>query len=179
MRPLLLALVLTAAVRAQPVATAAPRAVQRAISLDGADPSPAYPVAVGSSLAISGATVGAGGGAVVVFVVAYVLSDCSPFGCGETFPDIALPTAIAFTAGGILGSTVIVRLASDAPTVRWPWLLPDLGLELGAWRKALAGAVVGSIPGLLVATGLQDAGPGWWFAVPVAQGLGAGIALAL
>lgn len=130
-------------------------------------------VVSGTAFGTAGALIGGGGAALGVLLTA-----CGPFGC--TGPDLTVPLVVAFTAGGAIGSAVLVEMvARDAG---WPGLgrPADLGLRPGDGWRALAGAAVGTVPGLLIVALVGPTeGGGEWLAVPLAQGIGTGIALGL
>jgi hypothetical protein len=127
----------------------------------------------GTAFGTAGAIVGGGGAALGVLLTA-----CGPFGC--TGPDLTVPLIVAFSAGGAVGSAVLIEAV--ARDLGWGgYRRPaDLGLRRGDGWRALAGAAVGTVPGLVAVAliGPTESG-GEWLAVPIAQGIGTGIALSL
>ena len=167
MRVLVLAL-LAGSASAQPVAS---------LRLDAALPEADGPrgirVVSGTAFGTAGALIGSGGAALGVLLAA-----CGPFGC--TGPDLMVPLVVAFSAGGAVGSAVLVEMV--ARDLGWGGFgrPADLGLRHGDGWRALAGAAGGTIPGLLVVALIGPTeGGGEWLAVPIAQGLGTGLALSL
>ena len=183
MRPLLTLILLAASslatsARAQPVVPLAPAGLGPSFA-SSTGPSPAGRAAAGALLGTTGAFVGGGSAALGVLAVAYVIGDCSPFGCAGPVPDLSAPLVVAFTAGGAVGSAVMIGLTSSG-AAGWRSREPLELFAPGAWRRALAGAALGSVPGLLVVAlvGPSEGGVEW-VAVPIAQGIGTGIALSL
>jgi len=167
-RPALLAVLLTAAASAQPVALPLPPARLAVVVLNGVpreDAGSGLRFVVGTSMAVGGSIVGAGLGALTVLALALDASDRA--------------LVVGFTAGGVVGSALAVAVATEALGLPTLWPAPSAAFRRDDWLRALAGAAAGSVPGLLIATGLQGEDPGWWLAVPIAQALGAGLAIAL
>ncbi|MEM7787664.1 MAG: hypothetical protein AAF594_08050 [Bacteroidota bacterium] len=184
-RPLLLALALAGSAAAQPVAPSA-SGVRLAVAADdlrlgATDPAPVYTGAIATLFGTSGAFLGAGGSAITLLLVELVIRECSPFGCPDGGGDEGLPARYiaAYVAGGVAGAAISVRAFGAAP--RSPYaLLPDPGIESDDWKRALVGALVGTLPGITAALLIPPSEAGVeWIAVPIAQGLGAGIAVAL
>ncbi|PAP76705.1 hypothetical protein [Rubrivirga marina] len=174
MRALLLALLAISAT-AQPVAS-----LRLGAPLPEADVSPGLRATAGTLFGTTGAFVGGGSAALGVVMVGFVAGDCSPFGCAGTVPDLTVPLVVAFASGGALGSAVAVHLIATDAGRRYGTRAADVGFRRDDWARALAGALVGTVPELLaVALIGPSEGGGEWIAVPIAQGLGTGLALAL
>lgn len=183
----------SAAPRAQPLVPPSPVAFRLVLAdgapLDGRDPltapTPGGDVYTGSVIALVSAPMAMVGGLVAVtavFVLDAAQAGCSPFGCTGTLRGGHLYTA-AWALGGAAAATGNVlwleRYDRSAPSV-----LPAPDVRRGDWRWALAGVAVGTAVGVGVQSAflnLDDEDSSVWpvFAVPVAQGLGAGVALAL
>ena len=171
-----LAFVLLAASSLATSASAQPVAFDpsvRAGLVAASDVSPVTRAAAATAFGTVGAVLGSGGAILGVFLTA-----CGPFGCADS--DLAAPFVAAFVVGGVVGSAVLVELV--ARDVGWTGFgrPVDLGLRRGDGWRALAGAAVGTVPGLLVVAlvGPSEGGVEW-VAVPIAQGIGTGIALSL
>ena len=170
MRLVLALLLLAPAASAQPLAASPASPVSW--SLTTPDDRSASDVVSAIAVGTGGAIIGAGAGALGALFVAVSADDCRRIGCdGPTFYVVAL------SAGGMVGSAVLVEMvARDLGWGRF-WHV-DTGLRPGDGWRALAGAAIGTVPGLLtVALIGPTEGGGEWIAVPIAQGLGTGIAL--
>ena len=171
MRTALLVALLTASASAQPLASSFGAA---AWSPTPSDVPPGVVVVSGAAFGTAGALIGSGGAALTLAFIAFTSDDGDLFGSGS-----ALPYAVAFTAGGAVGSAVMIGMVSEGLAGRWAGPV-DSGLRPGDWRRALVGAAVGSVPGLLTVALIGPSEGGLeWIAVPIAQGIGAGFAIGL
>lgn len=179
MRVLALALLSLAAVaRAQPVTPSPPASPDHAGDA-GAGVSPAYRVGMGSLLASTGAA-GAGGlAALSVNLIALGLNGCGFDGCPGDPPDLDAMLVTSLAVGGIAGGTLVLRAVGQT-RAEYRGILPYPGIGPDDWRRGLVGALVGTLPGIAVAVliGPTESGAEW-VALPLAQGLGAGLAIGL
>ena len=181
MRPLfaLVPALLAAAAYAQPVTSVRPLATDArlVVALEAGfpdDPSDVYRGAVAGGTALGGALLGSAGAVGLLVIGTVVAYDCSPFGCGESVPDLFTPAAVSVMVGGAVGGTVAVALMTGS--MRSP--SGALALRPGDWRRALVGSLIGTLPGALVALAVDGSGVEW-VAVPITQSIGAGIAVGL
>ena len=184
MRLVLLSLVLLAvAADAQPVVSTlgAERPAFDQIRLVSGETSPFYRGAVASAMGTAGAMAVGGSAALATGLIVLGVRGCGFDGCPGPEPDFGALVTTVYVIGGAVGSTLLLRMVSQSrPDPRG--LLPDLGLDADDWRRGVVGTIVGTGVGvgvaLLVGEVRGESGAEW-LAVPIAQGLGAGVAIAL
>ncbi|WP_412070336.1 hypothetical protein [Rubrivirga sp. IMCC43871] len=126
-------------------------------------------------MATAGSLIGSSLSAVVVVLAA--ASQCGFSGCSEDEGEVQRLAAVSGVVGGAVGSAMVVGWMSATPQGRS--FFPSVDVGSGDWRRALVGAAVGTVPGVLVAALGGSETSLLWLAVPVSQGIGAGVAVGL
>ena len=144
-----------------------------------AAPSPLYRAGTATVVGGIGALTGGGLAALGTGFVILAANECGFDGCPGGHPGGEGLIAAAFVVGGVVGSTVFLRAIGE-PEASYRGIVPYHGIGRDDWRRGLVGSLVGSAVGLGVAVLLPTTEGGTeWLAVPVAQGLGAGLAISV
>ena len=144
--------------------------------------SPGYRAAAATVVGGLGSALGATAPVLVYGV--YALATAPGLGGGESRFSATPVLAVTMAAGATVGTAAFVY-AIGGDEASYEGLIPYPGLRKSDWKLALVGATVTLLPGLGAALLIQQALPAGadpfltYLAVPVAQGLGAAIAISL